>query len=97
MRELWGQILFLARLSLSGDIREVIGPTGEKTSANRSVAVDVIERGHHCKKQDLTPATPPPPHPPHAPHASAMTRSGLPLPRTIFSGAAMTIAPVAGN
>ena len=27
----------------------------------------------------------------------AMTRSGLPLPLTIFSGAAITIAPVGGN
>src|SRR5581483_4457984 len=27
----------------------------------------------------------------------ASTRSGLPLPSTIFSGAAITIAPVAGN
>jgi hypothetical protein len=29
--------------------------------------------------------------------ASAMTRTGLPLPRTIFNGAAMTTAPVAGS
>jgi hypothetical protein len=28
---------------------------------------------------------------------SAMTRTGLPLPFTIFSGAAITIAPIGGS